>query len=443
MDEHQAQALAALLQLSLDHVVIKDDSWNQHMSMDTYRRNLQRLWSVHDADLNLLLTTRYKPLVEDAALGRELLQTITAELEPHIHEDKIQTAAAVVIVGLGGGFPLEHLVRHILDIAIVRGPLFAAYAFYRCVEAPAATYQLFGLLPTVQVEQELQISQGIRLVPIPNSTGQLPSHLPLWPYWNPVDLLGRTLITIDRNISPVFLNPRLIEMNPMAPFTDVMASAEYPDFSIERFCQALSLAADASIVCAAKWTHIEPTEIFNVWGTYRGGSHTYFPGLAYRIGSVNVTQEDISEALAIYQRMQVLAPSVATKLQVPIDRWIKSKAEQSSVDAFIDLGIALESLYLQDIGNQSELSFRLRLRAAWYLAKDHAGRETIMRDLRDVYDLRSKAVHTGDIGSYRDALALLTTGRQICRQSIVKVIFNCGFPNWHQLVLGEAGVGQS
>ena len=441
MDEHQVLALAALLQLSLDHVVIKDDSWNQHMSMDTYRRNLQQLWSVHDADLNLLLTTRYKPIVEDAALGQELLQAIIAELEPHIHEDKIQTAAAVAIGGPGTGFPLEHLVRHILNIAIVRGPLFAAYALYRCVEAPAATYQLFGLLPRVQVEQELQISQGIRLVPIPNSTDQLPSHLPLWPYWNPLDLLGRTLIAIDRNISPVFLNPRLIEMNPMAPFTDAMASTEYPDFSIERFCQAMSLAADASIVCAAKWTHIEPTEVFNVWGTYSGGSHTYSPELAYRIGSVNVTREDISKALAIYRQMQDLAPSVATKLRVPIDRWIKAKAEQSAVDAFIDLGIALESLYLQDIGDRSEMGFRLRLRAAWYLAKDRAGREKITRNLRDVYNLRSKAVHTGEIGPYSDALAPLTTGQQLCRQSIVKVILNGGFPNWHQLVLGEEGVG--
>ena len=217
----------------------------------------------------------------------------------------------------------------------------------------------------------------------------------------------------------------------MAPFTDAMASAEYPDFSIERFCQAMSLAADASIVCVAKWTHIEPTEVFNVWGTYSGGSHTYFPEVAHGIGSVNVTQKDISETMAIYKRMQDLAPSVATKLQVPIDRWIKSKAEQSAVDAFIDLGIALESLYLQDIGNQSELSFRLRLRAAWYLAKDKASRKTIMRDLRDVYSLRSKAVHSGDIGSYGDAIAPLTTGLQLCRKSIVKVILNGGFPNWN------------
>ena len=61
-----------------------------------------------------------------------------------------------------------------------------------------------------------------------------------------------------------------------------------------------------------------------------------------------------------------------------------------------------------------------------------------MKDLRYVYGRRSKAVHTGDIGSLRDVAARLETGQQLCRQSIVKVIRKGGFPDWNQLVLGEA-----
>ena len=75
---------AVLLQRSLDCVVIRNNSRNQHMHVDTYRKNLQRSWSAHDADPNLLLTTLYEPLVEDAALRHELLQTVTAELGAHI-----------------------------------------------------------------------------------------------------------------------------------------------------------------------------------------------------------------------------------------------------------------------------------------------------------------------------------------------------------------------
>ena len=436
MDQLQVQALAALLHRALNSVLIRDHSRNQHIHVDTYRENLRRSWTAHDTDLNL--TTRYKPLVEDAALKRDLLQTVTAELSPHIHEDTIQTAAIAVVGGPAPGFTLEDLVRHILNIAIVRGPLYTADAFYRCVENPTATYQLFGLLTGARVDQELQISPGIKLVPTPESTSELPSHLPRWPSISPIDLMGRTLIAIDHDISPVFLNPRLTEMDTRSPFTDSAANADYPDFNIERFCEALSLAGNASIVCAANWTHIEPTEIFNVSATSRGGSHSYMPGLVHRMGSVKVTQDDISEALTIYRGMQDLPPRVATKLRVPIDRWIKSKADRSPVDTFIDLGIALESLYLQDTDNTSELSFRLALRAAWYLAEDRAGRRAIMKDLRYVYGRRSKAVHTGDIGSLRDVAARLETGQQLCRQSIVKVIRKGGFPDWNQLVLGEA-----
>ena len=191
---------------------------------------------------------------------------VTAELAPHIHENTIQTAAIAIIGGLAPGYPLDDLMAHILDVAIVRGPLYTAEAFYRSAEAESVSYQSFGLLTGVRVDKELQISQGIRLVPIPNSTSGIPPHIPLWPYMNPIDLLGRTLIVIDNTLSPIFINPRLTQMDPIAPFSHSLISTEYPDFNIERFCNALSLAGNASIACSASWTHVEPTEIFNIWG---------------------------------------------------------------------------------------------------------------------------------------------------------------------------------
>ena len=272
MDHGKLQALGALLQRSLDNVVIRDDSRDQSLAVNIYRRNLQRSWRAHDPDWNLLLISHYKPRVEDTILRDELLQVVTAELAPHIHEDTIQTAAIAIIGGLAPGYPLDDLMTHILDVAIVRGPLYTAEAFYRSAEAESVSYQSFGLLTGVRVDKELQISQGIRLVPIPNSTSGIPPHIPLWPYMNPIDLLGRTLIVIDNTLSPIFINPRLTQMDPIAPFSHSLTSTEYPDFNIERFCNALSLAGNASIACSASWTHVEPTEIFNIWGKYQGGS---------------------------------------------------------------------------------------------------------------------------------------------------------------------------
>ena len=442
MDQHQVQALATLLQRSLNSVVVRDDSRNQHMSLDNYRENLQRSWRAHGADLNLLLTNRYKPLVEDAALRRELLQAVTEELGPHIHEATIQTAAIAVIGGPAPGFPLEDLMRHILNVAIVRGTLQSAEAFYRCIERDAATYQLFGLLAGVRVDQELQISPGIKLVPIPNSTSELPPHLPLWPHWSPVDLLGRTLIAIDHNISPIFLNPRLCEMDVRGPFTDSATSAEYPDFNIERFCQALSLAGDASIVCAANWTYIEPTEIFNVWGAYRGGAHTFVPSLMHRRGSLSVTQDDVVEAMALYRGIENLKSDDAARLRVPVDRWTKSKANHSVVDTFIDLGIALESLFLGNNRGSCPPGPTLRRRAAWYLGTDPDDTQRVAKQIGDVYGRRSSAVHHGVVRSSQKSRDLQEKGHQLCLQSIVKVIRDGGFPDWSQSDLGDADQGR-
>ena len=109
MDQRQVHDFAALLERSLYGVVIRHDSRNDQMALNTYRENLRRSWRAHNADLNLLLTTRYRPLVEDVAVRRELLQAITAELKSHIHEDRIQTAVITVIGGPAPGFPLEDL----------------------------------------------------------------------------------------------------------------------------------------------------------------------------------------------------------------------------------------------------------------------------------------------------------------------------------------------
>ena len=82
------------------------------------------------------------------------------------------------------------------------------------------------------------------------------------------------------------------------------------------------------------------------------------------------------------------------KLRVPIQRWRRSKAASNGVDLAIDLRIALESLFL-DEGNNAELSFRLALRAAWYLGVEGDERAKIFDALREAYSIGSKAVHRG------------------------------------------------
>ena len=127
---------------------------------------------------------------------------------------------------------------------------------------------------------------------------------------------------------------------------------------------------------------------------------------------------------------------VFEKLRVPIQRWRRSKAAWNGVDLAIDLRIGLESLFL-DEGNNAELSFRLAIRAAWYLGAEGDERSKIFEAVRDAYNIGSKAVHTGE--GYDDVIPVtLAEAQDICRVSILRRISEAGKPpDWKKVVLGS------
>lgn len=138
--------------------------------------------------------------------------------------------------------------------------------------------------------------------------------------------------------------------------------------------------------------------------------------------------------MSLYQARKGLVAKTATRLAVPIDRWIRSHTDTFIVDKFIDLGIVLESLYLND-GNTSELRFRLALHAAWHLGTGGAERSRLLSELRAIYDLRSRAVHTGSIDDTQATRDSLATAQEHCRQAIIHLISGGVFPDWDRLVV--------
>ena len=80
-------------------------------------------------------------------------------------------------------------------------------------------------------------------------------------------------------------------------------------------------------------------------------------------------------------------------LEVP-PKDIASSPTTRDVDKMIDLGIALESLYLS---GRKNLSLKFRRRASWFLKKDEADRKALKKRFKKVYDLRCDAVHEGKL----------------------------------------------
>jgi len=112
------------------------------------------------------------------------------------------------------------------------------------------------------------------------------------------------------------------------------------------------------------------------------------------------------------------------------------------VDASIDLGIALEGLYLSDMeDDRGELSFRLRTRAARLLGATKAERKDIFTLMGDVYKIRSTAVHTGVVNikpkdlHRRTVQEVLKEGFSLTAKTIQQFITD-GIPNWDTVMFG-------
>ena len=123
------------------------------------------------------------------------------------------------------------------------------------------------------------------------------------------------------------------------------------------------------------------------------------------------------------------------KLRVPVQRWRRSKAARNGVDLAIDLRLALESLFFDEVNN-TERGFRLALRAAWYLGAEGDKRTRIFEATQAAYRIGSEAANRGK--GYDDMIpGELATAQDVCRMSILRRISDGGkLPNWNMVVLG-------
>ena len=108
-------------------------------------------------------------------------------------------------------------------------------------------------------------------------------------------------------------------------------------------------------------------------------------------------------------------------------------------DRILDVAIALEQMYEVDPG---EISFKLRARAACFLADNSTQRKRIFRQVRDVYNLRSALVHSRR--PPKKSKKLLTpqhmtdtfeTGFALARATLMKLLDQGPPDSWDELVI--------
>ncbi len=401
MEDSQVRELEGLLAQALDNIVLRPGPVTvtpPAMGLAGYRELLQRCRRFHDPDGRLLLAN-LTPTVDEPAIRGGLLEIIRHELSDHIEDDRVHSGTCV-IGGWGvAGNPIEEILRNLLVRAIADDPAAAARAFAECGGAASFTYSHFVLLTSLTLDAPVALLDQAQFIPLPPTPSGLPSFMPtaIRDRGETEMVLSRVVLRVDKAVTPVFHRPD--GASPKSHFSVTVASEDHPDLDLGALCQALSLASGCSVRPTMQWDALLDYEIFDLrpdpgvgttgWGSGSRYVDLLHSPLARRKGTL--TEDGLSDARELYSLIVGLDPDMREHLRIPIERWMRSMEQWEMVEEVIELGIALESLYLP--GRNSELAFQFALRAAWHLADDPAGRDRLFKVFKQIYDIRSKAVH--------------------------------------------------
>ena len=262
MIEERKQELRQLLNEAIENLEIQSRSGDRYsFPVEVYIEHLRERWKSYSAESMGILGL--KPGIVSEATKSKLLDFLREELAPFIDEDRIQSASSCIAgsLGLFNGFPLEDLLAQLLRIALVHGVEKAVSDFDKCTEETSGSFQAMALLEGIRLEKEREVFGGIRLVPLPRSTSELPYYLPT----SSIRLLdmsedffcSKTLLIIDCSISPIFCKPfGLIPIKELVtqehPRFQVEVNGEnLPNFRVnefyEKFCQALSFTCNSPV----------------------------------------------------------------------------------------------------------------------------------------------------------------------------------------------------
>lgn len=469
MNQERKQKLTQLLNEAIEDLeILPRDTYLPltPVNIDRYRGYLQRSWTSHSPDTERLV--RWFKLEINTDTKSRLLDFISSELDPFIHEGRILTGYFYLQCAKTDReiFELNDLLEKLLNIAIFGGIEAAVSAFNKSISKDASvSFESITLLKGITLETEIQVFDGIRLVPVPASTN-LPRCLGSFSQTDVSGFYWDTMLVIDYSISPIFQKPSLAIVK--AADKNYTTVTDKPPMEIEgflikakggkspectfaastvfhqKFCQALSLACDSGVKPARGWKFVAKDELFSINPT-----HSFLSGrLPGPFGDRSkVSENQINKAKYLYDILvdptSNTPTNIGEKLQIPINRWIESKVHKDPVDKMIDLGTAFESLFLPS-DSVDQLAFQFRLRASWHLGENKADREKLMGEFKAIYTLRSKAVHNGVLppkirirkGESVPTSKFIPRAQNLCLDSIKKILEDGEYPDWKSLVLG-------
>lgn len=138
----------------------------------------------------------------------------------------------------------------------------------------------------------------------------------------------------------------------------------------------------------------------------------------------------------LFKSVDRLKEKDQTALFLAVERLRRSRLHAEPVNRAIDLGIALEIIFLHKIKHNQELSYRAGTHAAFLVGTNEEKRRSIFKVVRDAYEARSVAVHTGQLKEKH--IDSLSPADELCRSAAIKLVKSGGFPeDWESLIFAD------
>ncbi len=293
-------------------------------------------------------------------------------------------------------------------------------------------------LVRLTIDQPITPLDGVRIIPLPLSTDRLQAGLPSWGRIRRSDYLGHAVVSVDTNATPALFRPDSGNLGDMV-------SGELPrGFTFDSLWDALALQCNTHVEVGHGWTDYGHLSAIARDSAIRAPRALSYPD-GYRGVTIDlsVTKIEVDERATQtlsedgIRNLLTALRGAGAPTRMAVARW-KNSMDRGSGDAFIDLRIALEALFLPD-GSDHQLSFTVAARGAWWLGKDAVDRRRIWKTLRDAYSAASSAVHKGKAkkkGYDASRLAaLLTDAQSLCRDGILRVLHEGSVKDWTGVIL--------
>ena len=198
-------------------------------------------------------------------------------------------------------------------------------------------------------------------------------------------------------------------------------------------CMAISLELNHPVRWRRQWDDYEDLYAFFLTspGFVSGRKTSIDPRVN---SSTSITREQLEKSKELHDLI-----ANQNDLGKGFFRWSNSRISRLQEDQLIELRIAMEFVFLHNATGRGAIGNRVAVNGAWFLGGDFEERLDYFEALKKVYNLSSRVIHgtvldRDKAGEYSETIS---KGQNLCRDAMIRITRQGGFPKWERLVLGE------